>query len=477
MSATDADIDANAEIVYRFGGGLNDQFAVAYDTGLVTVIGNNLNRENRSNITIPLLATDNPACDSTSSLVIELVDVNDNSPTFVGFPNTAEICEDASIGTEMLTITATDLDSGNNGLVTYHLINSDEDFAINRSSGAVTVNRPLDRERKEQYNITVVATDSGLQPQSSSAVMLVTILDVNDNLPRSDPPNLDTCIPEHSNSSVVVLRLSDHVIDGDLGPNGKLLYSILEPAPFTVGTEDGIVYPKSADMLDRENMETWDVTFQVTDQGGNNSGASDTSPSTICTSVTNPPVNITVRVCLEDINDNCPNFNEESYIVDVPEGTGADAIVFRLFANDDDVGQNAVVNYTFSTSTPPSGMDIFRIEYDTGIVRTTTMIDELEPSYQFVALATDMGVPPCVTPVNVTIRIRDSNDNNPICNQTFYEFNVTENMASSAFVGVVSAYDMDATAGQLGFSFVQHPSQLSLFDVNSINVSNNCELM
>ena len=163
-------------------------------------------------------------------------------------------------------------------------------------------------------------------------------------------------------------------------------------------------------------MEMWDVTIRVTDQGGNRSSLVDTSPSAICTAITNPPVDITIRICLEDINDNAPSFNEESYIVDVPEGTPADAIVFRLFAKDDDAGQNAVVNYMLSTATPASGMDIFRIEHNTGIIRTRTLIDELAPSYQILVLATDMGTSPQVTPVNMTIRLRDSNDNNPICN-------------------------------------------------------------
>ena len=435
------------------------------------MIGNDLDRENTGSITIPLLGTDNPACQAMSWLVVELVDVNDNSPTFINFPNTTEICEDAAVGTEMVTITTSDLDTGNNALVTYHLINSDEDFAINRSTGVVTVNRPLDRERKEQYNITVVATDSGLRPQSSSAMMFVTVLDVNDNLPRADPPNLDTCIPEHSNSSVIVLCLSDNIIDGDLGPNGQFLYSIEGSSPFIVGLENGIVTSISAEMLDREDTDAYLVTFRIIDLGGTNGEMVDTSPSAVCTEITNPPVFIDVRICLEDINDNCPSFNEDSYVVDVIEGTPTDAIVFRLFANDDDVGINAEIRYTFNASTPASGLNLFNIDSETGIIRTRTMIDELELSYRFVVLATDQGMPPCVTPVNVTIRIRDSNDNNPICNQTFYEFNVTENVTSPAFVGVVSAYDIDTMAGQLNYSIVQHPSQQSMFNINSVTVS------
>jgi len=434
------------------------------------VIGNNIDREDMSNIIVPLVATDNPACGNSSTLIVQLVDVNDNSPMFINFSDTIAICEDASVGTEMLTISTSDLDFGNNALVTYHLINSDEDFAINRSTGIVTVNRPLDRERKDQYNITVVATDSGLQPRSSSVVMMVTILDVNDNSPRPDPPNLDTCVPENSNNSVTVLRLSDNIIDGDLGLNGEFGYNIAGPAvPFTVRS-DGIVNPAS--LLDREDTDVWVVRFRITDLGGNNSGIADTSPSTFCTAVTNPPVFIDVRICIEDTNDNFPMFSQESYIIDVLEGTVANAIVFRLFAKDDDIGSNAEVRYTFNTSVPESGLNLFTIDSNTGIIRTTMLIDELEePSYQFNVLATDQGTPPHSTSVNVTIRILDSNDNSPICNQTFYDFNVRENMNSGALVGTVSAYDLDTTAGQLSYSTVEHPLQQNMFDINSSTVS------
>lgn len=472
MSATDADVGVNAEIVYNFFDGSHDQFAIANDTGLVTVIGNDTDRENISTIAIPLVATNNPSCNSSSTLIVELVDVNDNNPMFINFPDTATICEDAPVGTEMLTITTSDLDFGNNALVAYHLINSNEDFAINRSTGVVTVNQPLDRERKEQYNITVVATDSGLQPQSSSAMMVVTILDVNDNSPRSDPPNLDTCVPERSNNSVVVLRLSDNIIDGDLGLNGKIGYEIVRSVPFTVGFEDGIVNPVSSNMLDREDMDMWVVRFRITDQGGNNSGMVDTSPSAACTAVTNDPIFIDVQICLEDINDNCPIFSQESYNVDVLEGTVANAVVFRLFAKDDDAGSNAEVHYTFNTSVPESGLNVFNIDSITGIISTRTLIvDELDLSYRFVVSATDLGMPPCITHVNVTIRIIDSNDNNPICNQTLYEFSVLENVTSPVLVGTVSAYDLDTTTNQLNYSTVEHPLQQSMFDINSTTVS------
>lgn len=473
MSATDADDGVNAEIVYKFGGNVypQDQFAVANDTGLVRVIGNDIDRENRTTITIPLMATDNPACNATSVLVVELVDVNDNSPVFINFPNITEICEDASVGTELVTITASDLDSGNNALVTYHLINSEEDFTINRTTGVITVNQPLDRETKEHYNVTVVATDSALQPQSSSATMQIIILDVNDNSPRADPPNLDTCFPEHSNTSVVVLQLTDYIIDGDMGFNGKIIYSVDGSVPFTVGVEDGIVRP--TEVLDREDMEVYIVRFQLTDQGGNNSRVVDTSPSSKCTSITNPPEYVEVRICLEDINDNCPNFNQDSYIIDVPEGTSAGATVFRIFAKDDDAGSNAQIRYMFNSSIPETGFDLFNIDRDTGIIHAMMLIDEVEPSYQFVVLATDQGTPSCDTAVNLTIRIRDNNDNNPICNQTLYEFNVTENIPSPTLVGVVSAYDIDTIGAQLSFSTIQHPSQQSMFDINSTTVSSN----
>ena len=443
----------------------------------MTVIVANVDHDNHSTINLTLTATDDPNCNGTATLVVQVIDVNDNDPVFTNLPLFISVCEDTPVGEVIENITASDRDSGFNGIVTYHLINSDEDFAIDRLTGEFFVNRPLDRERKAQYNITVVATDSGLQPRSTTATMSVTLLDVNDNHPRLDPANIETCIPEDADMNFVVTQLS--VIDGDAGLNGVITYEIVrsDPVPFAIGLEDGIIMP--TDDLDREERDVWIVRIIARDQGGDNSV--DTSPSAVCTAIKTDPLEFDYRICLNDVNDNCPRFSQQTpYIVDVFEETGADTIVFHLTATDRDIGTNGQFQYSFNASNSAAmGFDLFRIDPDSGIIRTEVNLDleALESSYVFQVDAVDQGTPPCTSFTFITIRIRDINDNNPTCNQTFYQFNVTENMTSPVVVGDVDAYEVDDILGEgeiftdvLDFSIADHPSQERMFNINSTTV-------
>ena len=471
ISAIDPDEGVNAEVIYGFSDGPYDQFAIANDTGLVTVIVADVDHDDHSTINLTLTATDDPDCNGTATLVVQVIDVNDNDPVFTNLPSSISVCEDTPVGEGIVNITASDRDSGFNGIVTYHLINSDEDFAINRLTGEFLINRPLDRERKALYNITVVATDSGLQPRSTSATMLVTLLDVNDNQPRFDPTNIETCILENADTSFVVTQLA--VIDGDAGLNGKITYEIVGSVPFAIGLEDGIITPTTA--LDRETVDVWTVTVIARDQGGDN--AVDTSPSAVCTTLNTSQAMIDYRICLNDVNDNCPRFGQATYNVDVLEETGANAIVFHLIATDGDIGTNGVFQYSFNTSNPATGLNLFRIDETTGVIRTQVNLDleTLQSSYAFQVDAVDIGSPPCTSVAIVTIRIRDINDNNPICNQAFYQFNVTENMTSPVLVGDVDAYEIDDTLGEgdslLDYSIADHPSQERMFNINRTTVS------
>ena len=71
----------------------------------------------------------------------------------------------SSVGVEVLTVRATDADSGPNGEVSYFLSGSEVGrFLIDGTSGVVTVRMPLDYETfTEPYVLTVIASDSGRQ--------------------------------------------------------------------------------------------------------------------------------------------------------------------------------------------------------------------------------------------------------------------------------------------------------------------------
>ena len=121
---------------------------------------------------------------------IQVKDANDNSPVLESSPYEAFIVENLPAGSRVIQIRASDLDSGSNGLVMYNLDQSQsvdviESFAVNMETGWITTLRELDHEKRDSYQIKVVASDHGEKVQlSSTAIVDVTVTDVNDSPPR-----------------------------------------------------------------------------------------------------------------------------------------------------------------------------------------------------------------------------------------------------------------------------------------------------
>jgi len=106
-----------------------------------------------------------PVLSSTVTVYCNVVDLNDNSPIFEAGPHAVDIVENATIGTPVLTVTAQDLDSGDNSRVVYTVASGDEDGDFGMAhNGTLFIRRALDRERKQIYNLVLSATDSPLPP-------------------------------------------------------------------------------------------------------------------------------------------------------------------------------------------------------------------------------------------------------------------------------------------------------------------------
>lgn len=106
-----------------------------------------------------------PALSSTVTVYCNVVDLNDNAPIFEAGPHAADIKENITVGSPVLTVTAQDLDSGDNGRVVYAVAGGDDDGDFGMAAnGTLFTQRPLDRERKPLYNLVLSATDSPLPP-------------------------------------------------------------------------------------------------------------------------------------------------------------------------------------------------------------------------------------------------------------------------------------------------------------------------
>ena len=406
--ASDNDTEDNAQITYEFAGGSGGPFIMNQANGTVT-IGSLLDRENKSSYDLVVVAEDGKHT-ANATLYITLTDANDNAPIFSDANYTATLPEDASIGTLVLKVFASDKDIGNNARITYGFAGGiSGPFNISKTNGSVTIGRPLDRETNSSYLLTVVASD-GIN--NGTAPLLIRVEDVNDNPPIFSKMNYAANITENAPNDTFVLRVS--ASDKDLGSNADIFYSFLGGGPFLINATNGNIIVGGP--IDREEKSSYNLTVLARDR--------------------NFTANATVSITVTDINDNPPVFSEEEYTSNVTEDALVNSFVLRVFASDEDIGSNAQITYAFLGAGGP-----FNISKADGNITVGSPIDrERNSSYLLEVIAFD-GLRNDTS--SVLILIGDRNDNPPIFSENIYDANITENTPVNTSVLKVSATDAD----------------------------------
>jgi len=271
------------------------------------VLKNSLDRETKGEHSLVLSAVDggNPPKSGTVVIEVLVIDVNDNAPVFSQPLYKTRLSENSALGTSVIKITATDLDEGANGQITYYINhlsdNTKELFKIDENYGEVSLTGQLDHEKASSFEIEVQAEDGG--GQTGHCKVVIDIDDVNDNAPVISVKSLKKLIPENipPGSEIAVINVKDQ----DSGENSMVTCSIPTSLPFQLQP-----YIKSyfiistTSSLDREQFENYNVTITAKDGGS-------------------PPLfsNITLNIQVSDINDNSPTFELQNYIVYISENT------------------------------------------------------------------------------------------------------------------------------------------------------------
>lgn len=390
---------------------------------------------------------------SVASLVIFVNDINDHPPVFEQSVYRVNISEEVPLGSYVRGLTATDRDSGLNANLRYSIVSGNELgwFHISEHSGLVTTAGPeggtaghaggasvtsgLDRETTSQVVLNISARDQGVQPKFSYAQLVVTILDINDNKPRfSQPEGYQVSLAENSPSGTELLVLS--AVDGDLGDNGTIRFSLQEAEPAVVAVGPSSVTPRQVfrldpvsgklstiSQLDREEQAHFSLQVLATDLGS-------------------PPLSSVARVnvSLLDVNDNSPVFYPVQYFAHIQENEPAGTYVTTVSATDPDMGPNGTVKYSISAGDTSR----FQVHGKTGIITTKIALDrEEKTAYQLQIVATDGGHLQSQNQAIVTITVLDTQDNPPVFSQGMYGFVVFENVALGYHVGTVFASTMD----------------------------------
>uniref|UniRef100_A0A3B3T7L8 Protocadherin 1 gamma 13 n=1 Tax=Paramormyrops kingsleyae TaxID=1676925 RepID=A0A3B3T7L8_9TELE len=161
-----------------------------------------LDREKQDQLTLVLTAMDggNPPMSGTAEIHIIVLDANDNAPVFTQAIYKTTVTENASKGTILTRVSASDLDEGSYGKVTYSISNSmdrvSDLFQIDENNGDIRLFGEIDYEKAKHYQINVEAKDCcGL---SDSTKIIIDVIDVNDNSPLIDFMSTSKSILEDS---------------------------------------------------------------------------------------------------------------------------------------------------------------------------------------------------------------------------------------------------------------------------------------
>ncbi|XP_018548666.1 protocadherin alpha-3-like [Lates calcarifer] len=406
VNATDADEGLNSEIVYSLRSKDQDHvldiFEIESQTGVIKVKGN-IDFEERKAFEIRVEASDKgqPPMSAHCKVLVEVVDLNDNPPeiSVTSLHNTVK--ENADVGTVVALVSVLDKDGGKNGDVKIQIKN-EIPFKLEtnyKNYYSLLVDGQLDRESVSNYNVTIVASDKGVPPLSSTSVVSIHVSDVNDNAPRFAEPVINVYVNENSPVGAVIKTVT--ATDADVERNGQVSYSFLQSnsdslplsTMVNINSETGDIVSLQA--FNFEELKTFQFKVQATDSGV-------------------PPLssNVTVNVFILDENDNSPSIlapysdhgsvNSES----IPYSAEAGYFVAKIRAVDADSGYNALLSYHLSE---PKGNNLFRIGTSTGEIRTKRrMSDNDLKTHPLVVLVSDNGEPSLSATVSIDVVVVES---------------------------------------------------------------------
>ncbi|XP_034459625.1 protocadherin Fat 3a isoform X3 [Hippoglossus hippoglossus] len=353
---------------------------------------------------------------------VQVEDINDNTPMFVGLPYYAAVQVEAEPGSPVFRVMAVDGDKGINGEISYYLQDDHDHFEINQQTGVLSLKRAFESDLSiVEYQMVIYARDGGYPPLSSTIEFPITV--VNKAMPVFDRSFYSVSVNED-----VVLHTPIMGINATSPEGQNIIYTIVDGDPslqFDIGFDTGVI--SVIHCLDYEAASSYHLTIRATDY------------------LTGARAEVDVDVIVQDVNDNPPIFQKMSYRVVLSETAMIGTPALQVIATDKDSEKNNVVRYQIFSDAHNS-TDYFHIDSSSGLILTARMLDhELLQKYDFIVRATDNGFPPLSSEVSVTVLVNDVNDNPPLFNQLLYEAYVNELAPRGHFVACVQASDADSS--------------------------------
>ncbi|KAM4019118.1 protocadherin-11 X-linked isoform 1-T1 [Anomaloglossus baeobatrachus] len=386
-------------------------------------------------------------------------DINDNAPLFPSTVINISIPENTAVNSRFSVPSAIDPDVGKNGIQNYDLLKSQNIFGldvIETPEGdkwpQLIVQQSLDREQRDTYVMKIKVEDGGNPPRSSTAILQVTVTDVNDNRPVFKDKDIEVNIPEDAAVGTSVTQL--HATDADLGSNAKIHFyfgnqiSNIAKRHFAIDNNTGLITVKEP--LDREESHYHKLTVLASD------GSS-------------TPSRATVTINITDINDNIPSIDTRYIInpvngtVQISEKAPINTKIALITVTDKDADLNGKVTCFTDHDVPFRLKPVFDNQF---LLETAAPLDyETTREYAIKIVASDSGKPPLNQSAMLLIKVKDENDNPPVFTLPVIGLSFIENNPPGTELTKISATDADS-GRNAELSYMLGPNAPSIFNLD-----------
>uniref|UniRef100_A0A8C3SRF0 Cadherin domain-containing protein n=2 Tax=Chelydra serpentina TaxID=8475 RepID=A0A8C3SRF0_CHESE len=384
------------------------------------VLSSPLDREIASSHHVIILASDRatPPLNSTATVLITILDVNDNPPVFSNLEYRIHVRENIPIGSHITMVTANDCDAGANAEVTYTIISGNDNghFQLDEKTGSVDLIRTLDYEKTIKFTLTIQASDGGVNVRNVAfSVVFVSVMDDNDYAPLFLFPSLNCVV--HENLPAFSFVCTVYALDFDTGPYGHLTYSIQSSCLSDHGSPQDhdmfFIDPLTGDIqtkqrLDYESQNKYCFIAQAKDKG-----------DSIAT--------LTVQVDVEGTDEFDPVFTEDQYFFDLPEKNEAGQLVGKVAASDNDAGLDGVIHYSLLKLSP-----FFSVNQSNGNIyltrtlhRKKSSIKRKDDTLELLVIAHSPKLDSKSTTCTVLVNISNSPENYSIASANILSISLT----------------------------------------------------
>ena len=404
----------------------SDHFAMSNES---LVLNGSLDYEINKTFIIVISASDGYFSSAITYFIL-VAPINEHPPIFTNEVFHCNVSEVRPVGYLVCTISASDGDSGMDGMISYSLEDFSDTFLINSITGDVLLKQTLDYETVSNYELAVFARDSSATNIQfiSSAILNITVEDYNDNNPSMAPISFTSISENAENEVVTILNCTDlDTVSNDLL---VALLSVSEvyrnnfghnndDPPFYI--EANTLYTNGS--IDYETTKMYQLTLACYDGG---------EPQLSSTS--------TITVYVDEENEFTPYFISPisnklmlDYSLDVEVGE----VLYMFQASDDDSGLSGDILYLLSFDSLEH-VPFLSIGATSGqLIIQAPLTCAYGDVLQYTVIVTDGGLPPLATSMKVIINIVDCELAQPTASATVYTVTLEETAMQGTIVARV----------------------------------------